>query len=74
MNNKPLEVIGLVAALCLASCGTDEAVEPSDTPGVLELEDFGDSFDGSSTTVPQGVEFIPGLAAALAGAEIVNKN
>ena len=37
-------------------------------------EDFGDSFDGSSTTVPQGVEFIPGLAAALAGAEIVNKN
>ena len=40
MNNKSLEVIGLVAALCLASCGTDEAMEPSDTPGVLALEDF----------------------------------
>lgn len=37
-------------------------------------EDFGDSFDGSSTTVPHGVEFIPGLADALAGAEIVDKN
>ena len=37
-------------------------------------EDFGDSFDGSSATVPHGAEFVPGLAEALAGAEIVNKN
>jgi len=37
-------------------------------------EDFGDSLDGSSTTVPHGVEFIPGLAEALAGAKIVDKN
>jgi dipeptidyl aminopeptidase/acylaminoacyl peptidase len=38
------------------------------------FEAFGDSFDGSSTTVPHGVEHIPGLAEALAGAEIVEKN
>lgn len=37
-------------------------------------EDFGDSFDGSSTTVPHGAEFIPGLKEALAAAEIVIKN
>jgi dipeptidyl aminopeptidase/acylaminoacyl peptidase len=37
-------------------------------------EDFGDSFDGSSATAPHGAEFVPGLAEALAGAEIVIKN
>ena len=37
-------------------------------------EDFGDSFNGSSATVPHGAEFIPGLAEALEGAEIVNRN
>jgi dipeptidyl aminopeptidase/acylaminoacyl peptidase len=37
-------------------------------------QEFGDSFDGSSTTVPHGAEFVPGLSEALATAEIVNKN
>jgi dipeptidyl aminopeptidase/acylaminoacyl peptidase len=39
-----------------------------------QYENFGDSFDGSSATAPHGAEFVPGLAEALAGAEIVNKN
>jgi hypothetical protein len=36
-------------------------------------EPFGDSFDGSSTTVPHGAEFIPGLEEALSNADIIEK-
>ncbi len=36
-------------------------------------EPFGDSFDGSSTTVPFGAEYIPGLEEALRDAEIITK-
>lgn len=36
-------------------------------------EPFGDSFDGSSTTVPHGVEFIPGLKEVLSNADIIEK-